>query len=435
MDNRLLLISVDGVSYQQWSELLKFLPLASKMLSEASGAILDTRPFVEAQPIWAEILTGTRWYENGCSSYAHPDLSLNKLEVFNETLLSTPVTLVQNLPTTVCINVPLLLPLQRTWIADGSLPILSTASPPELSNLFDNRYKPRPYASLAAALRDGYQSASQLIQVEMERLNAAVRVLVERPWNEAVLRITAFDQLQHIFGPHALLDPNLLVHRNVQELLGALNRFFAEIAKTGCQIACISAFSHSMCRSRFNVNALLRRAAYLSVEKKPAFAANRTHAVSSMSGLALSPVSLGTSDGHLSVSTRAASPVGGNVFLNRARAFTDGTVGDTEVEALMRELKALFEDRLYYYFGGRGSIFTRPQSSSPVTKHALPEFILHVPDVEFFDGSDIILDNQDKPLVCHQDKGFLVIGGMTLGEESITPIEANHVLRKIGFGN
>lgn len=431
MGNRLILLSVDGLSYRQWPQLLELMPFAREIFSGSQAARLDTRPFVEAQPIWAELLTGRPWYENGCTSYAEPRESLNQLQVFSEALLSQPVTLVANQPTTVSINVPLLLPLQRTWIADGSLPILSTTSPQELSHLFSNHHRPRPYSSLAKAMQDRYESASQAIHCEVERLEAARRILLEREWHEAIVRITAFDQLQHLFGTNVLFDQEMKVHEGIVPLLAALDQLLHELHQADCLVSCLSTYSHSVCRARFNVNALLRDHDYLRVSPSVASTNSRSQAMALIAGTAPSAVSLDTTLGQLSPETKAACPAGCAVYINTSRSFKHGHVSDAEAESLSQELYALLDEKLYYYFGGRGSIYKRKDVGE--RQPALPEFVLYVPDIEFYDGSEAILDNFNKPLVCHRNDGFLAINS-PLARESLTTTEANEQLRALGFG-
>jgi hypothetical protein len=407
-------------------------PAARKIFNRSTLSRLDTRPFVEAQPIWAELFTGTPWYENGCSSYGEPVDSLNRLEVFSEALLSQPVTLLKNQATTVCVNVPLLLPLERTWIADGSLPILSTFSPKDVGQFFSNQQRPRPYASLAAAMKDRYESAAQLISCEIERLDATTRILREREWHEAIVRLSAFDQLQHLFGVNALFDDQLVVHENITHLLAALDNMLHAASEAGCDVACISAHSHAGCRARFNVNLLLRDHDYLEVSSSVDSSNSRSQALALIAGAPPSAVSLGATGGKLSPQTKAACPAGCGVYINTSSSFKNGQVSDAAAAVLSKELQSLLEEKLYYYFGGRGSVHAK--RSTAKTKHPTPEFVLYVPDVEFYDGSEAILDNFNKPLVCHRDEGFLAIDSIASDSETLTTVEANRRLRAIGFG-
>src|SRR5437016_3308883 len=80
-----------------------------------------------AQPVWAEILTANPWFRNGCTAYARPTDSLNKLAIVTEKdLLGAAILLDDQFSDDlkVTVNLPLLLPRRdRIWLSDGSLPI------------------------------------------------------------------------------------------------------------------------------------------------------------------------------------------------------------------------------------------------------------------------------------------------------------------------
>ncbi len=94
MTKPVAILSLDGLSIQQFERILDLSPDLRETLRHQTRVKLDASPFTEAHPIWAELLTGARWYESGCASFAQPTESLNKLEVITEGDLTRDITLV-----------------------------------------------------------------------------------------------------------------------------------------------------------------------------------------------------------------------------------------------------------------------------------------------------------------------------------------------------
>jgi len=98
------------------------MPALQSLLKDGYLVEFDAAPFSDAQPIWAEILTGQPWYRNGCAGYATPLRSLNELRIFTESDLQVQQVLlpaVQKGQCNVVVNVPILAPgnEDRTWMA------------------------------------------------------------------------------------------------------------------------------------------------------------------------------------------------------------------------------------------------------------------------------------------------------------------------------
>jgi len=58
-EQRVAIISFDGLSSGQFERLQAQMPALHSLLTEGHLIEFDAAPFSDAQPIWAEILTGT----------------------------------------------------------------------------------------------------------------------------------------------------------------------------------------------------------------------------------------------------------------------------------------------------------------------------------------------------------------------------------------
>lgn len=409
-----------------------------QFITERRAIKIDTAPFTQAQPIWAQILTGKDWFENGCTGYVFPSQSLSKPEVFTESKLLSPVTLFGDDSQSVSINMPLLLPRQRLWVGDGSLPIAKSLSPSIVENYFTARHKPRAYQNLAMAFADPYASAKMLLDLERDRLASSIELLKGESWRNAIIRISAFDQLQHLFGVNCFDDTQLKIHSEIVDFMRSFDKFLDAISQLA-EISCISAYSHSACRSRFNVNALLRKSNFLVCSDTNAGLTNRLAAAASVSGPTLTRASMQSVSATLNPqATQAASPTSGCIYINEKAAFTDGCIADSEqANKVEQELRDLLTNKLQYYFGDRATIYAAPPSANAAQRStALPRVILFVPEVEFFDNSETILDTQAKPIACHRAEGFILVDSNTADSTAaaLIPCHAHQLLRKQGFG-
>src|SRR5580658_6330194 len=172
---RLLLISLDGLGPGDLPHVFRLLPETAKLLQQLHYAELNCAPLTSAQAIWAELLTGRYWYENGCAGFSRPRGSLQKLEIFTEDDLLAPVTLLSGRKDVV-VNVPLLKPgAGRDFLCDGSTPVnefVKLTSP--LQDEFFQRYRPRPFASAINAVSHTLEAFGVCIDVERVRMHCAM---------------------------------------------------------------------------------------------------------------------------------------------------------------------------------------------------------------------------------------------------------------------
>lgn len=430
MSTRLLLLSIDGVSKLQF-DAIAALSDGGAMLRDLNCIEINSQPFQSAQPIWAEVLTGAPWFDNGCCGYVRPSNTLARSVVMSESQLAVPVNLLGDARTALAVNVPLLEPHNRLWLADGSLPTAINYSPrAELQGYMDGNYKPRPYSSLAKALTDKLDSAREVVEADLHRLSVTTRILKNEDVQQAIVRLSSFDQLQHLCGDDCFSEEGLIVRPMIERLVAELDRFLTMLRHTGWRIFVTSLFSHHKCRSRFSLNALLMKLKLLTMAD-PA-SSSRAAAFAAVSGSKPSRAALSQASGSLApAATTAASPTAGAVYLNLQSIFGDGTIGDTDTEQATARVRQLVEERLDFYFGGRAAVFEKPDRSRCTNA---PQFMVYVPHVELTDATEYILNNRDKPATCHNPQGFLLHDEKLTTGSSCTTLQVNSILRNAGFG-
>ncbi|MGH9550642.1 MAG: alkaline phosphatase family protein, partial [Terriglobales bacterium] len=330
MSNRNLLLSVDGLSPEQFQHIAQKFKLCKDWLEQRSLQHFDCGPFLTTQPIWAELLTGKRWFENGCVGYAQPSHSLNKLEVVSESRLQSPVSLIADGPDALCINVPLLEPKSRMWLADGSQPSLITVSPKSIAKTLNGSYKPRPYSSLVSALSNRFESAKRIIASDIEKLDAAEKLIATGSFTNALIRVSAFDHLQHFFGLSCFGESELSISPSVDKFIGRIDRFIAATAQAGWNVFVLSSYSHAKCRSRASLNTLLSSCGLQKLVEPgaqslvPAGSSNRNTALAALTGSPPSAASLRSATGNFDERlTVAASPVAACIYINSACTTSD----------------------------------------------------------------------------------------------------------------
>jgi hypothetical protein len=439
MQRRSFLISLDGLSWGQFSALLELMPQVKSVFSKGNHAEIEAAPFTSAHAIWAEILTGRPWHENGCVGYARPDRSLNRLKVFTEDDLLEPVSLLTDEPTVIAANIPIIAPGQRSWLSDGSLPILTATSPSTLDSFFPGGYKPRLYPNLTRGLTNRQDNALQLLTFETERLRSLANILGQQPWKQVAIRLSVFDQLQHLCGSGCFEDEKMFVRSALLALLSRLDEFIMRASEQSA-LCITSAYSHVKCRSRFNPNAMLEQAGYLRVQDSTVTSARqqsrRLEAFSAVSGIDVSNKALLSMEGRYDAKlTRAAAPVSSCIYLNRASVFEDGIVSDATAAEIADQLQTFLRERLLQHFGGSAQLVINPSPVKKDTKIAVADYIMHIPAVEYFDIGGNFLDWNNVPISCHSSTGFAITNDTIFEQQTLTPCDLNRKLLGIGFGS
>lgn len=430
-----MLLSLDGLSLDDADILQSSLSSLKYLSQKRPMQSLDAGILTCAQPIWAEILTGAPWYKNGCSGYAKPAGSLNKLSVVSEKDLLVPLALLKadrseprtadrSEPRTVTINVPLLRPNVegRTWLSDGSLPINKTVSPSELlSKPQFQAYSPRAYADVGRSIESPNQAAEKFLDHELKRLDLALELFKDTDWQRFVYRITVFDHLSHLLGLNFFKAHDLQSGGAIQNFLQRLDEAiwtFANFAEG--QLLIISGYAHVACRGTINLNVLLEQAGFLSLQSNLKTDRNDTIRLDAMNAIAGAPIAsqLASMEGRLiAAETLAASPISGCVFINNA-AFEDGSVHERDHENTSVAVKRFLQDALSKRFGTGFAIDEQPKHQE-FTFTQIPDFMIKIDGVEFKNMQESAAGRFDIPRTTHSSSGFVLLPGNSVSRKSV----------------
>jgi predicted AlkP superfamily phosphohydrolase/phosphomutase len=429
-------ISLDGLSLNNLATIGKYLPRAQKHIEKLTKFRLQTAPLTNAQPIWAEILTAEPWFKNGCSGYAKPNGSLNKLQVVDEAKLFSPVLFRQfeSLESKSIIgNMPLLSPNPKTsfWIANGSLPNASRAQPSDLSKFFSESYRPQAFRHIAEALNTSLESAKLYLSNEHERVLLLEQLVKEDNWQRVFWKVSIFDTLAHLFGDSFLEETELSITPLLGDFLALLDRILGQLFElSDNSLYLISAFSHTPARRRLNLNHALQAAGLLKVGASDSSYRNSLKraavAHQSTKGAPVAPLLITTEGRLLADKTFAASPTSGCVFVNSKAIFQDGIVGiDEHATIVARAVNAI---QAYLKDNGEAAPFI-VENNIPVNlrQGATPDFVVSAKGVEFHDIQEDYLTVQEHPLSAHSGEGFVLAPGPS-NESVIAPIEVAALL-------
>lgn len=389
-----------------------------RLCEEHDFAFLDAAPFISAQPIWAELLTGEPWFKNGCAGYSRPAGSLNKVEVVSEEHLLRPVNLLRD-RRSIVINVPLLRPDNRTriWLSDGSSPSGHIVSPERLreDEPFSS-YEPRPYSSIIEMLSSPRKAIAKCLEIEMKRLVCAQALLRKEDWEICIFRSLLFDQLVHLFGPAEYTQKNLQVSEAIRSYTSSLDDTLSWYIQRPGQfdVWLLSCFSHASCKRRLSLNGILRDGGFLTDARKesshPALSvwSRREEVAAAFSGFngASVPDRVTWSEGMLATErTSAASPMAGCIFINDEQRFADGNVKLDQFQSTLTEVSNFLRERLMDAAGQNVSVVVNPNSHLHLP--GLPDIIVQADGIEFVDVEDPKMDAFSTPQSTHAAHGFV----------------------------
>lgn len=380
------------------------MPGLSSILSKGAFSFLDSHPFVQPQPIWAEILTGEPWYRNGCVGYAHPKNSLNELEIFSETELQSPTKLLpdaQDGTINIVINVPLLLPRNssRIWLSDGSLPIFASVQPPFIAQqeLFQE-YKPRPTTSISQTMNEARSAVRSLLNVELHRLTCALNLAFTCNWQMLLYRATIFDQLSHIFGTHYLHGELSLNGELIAFLEEFDNRLCALIGPHPLML--LSSFSHVQCRALLSINDWLNDMGYLRMvsTNRP----QRQTALTNMrSNQPVHASALVSDSPHFDTGiTTCASVQAGALYINSIERFETGIVSNIDKASKRQEIYDRLSDKCKDLKDIR-------IIQNPLNDGKTADILIAADGIEMVDRLSAGLQNVHRHSSTHSSKGFI----------------------------
>ena len=439
-----LLISLDGLSLDDLWELSELLPLTVKALKrDFQKAILNTRPFVSAQPIWAELLTGRPWFENGCSSYAIPTDSLNRLEVFSESHLQTAITLFDEEQVLV-VNVPILKPddRHRIWFSDGSMPSSKLVSPAQLrkSEPFAH-YQARGMPSIVEALTRPNESALSCLTVEHIRLECMLKLMAEKTCSRGLVQFSIFDHLAHLFGADWFVQRGLRCFEQVKRFFAFFDDNISRLLANQDEfdVSIISCYSHVPCHGRLNLNQLLQEGGFVDISgvsessNTDVSRRRRSNAIAAIVGndhAAVHAAACLSNEGRLRQAL-AASPVYGCVFINDKARFLDGIVDDADIETIRARLKRHLLERLASVYGHRVSIAERPNNQT-MSRLPIPDFVVSVDGIEMSDINEPVVRSDQGPRTTHFPEGFVFLRSQSdVIESAISPRQLGRILRQL----
>ena len=431
---RFALVSIDGLSQADLSDLLALIPrFASEF--DFKEVNLNSAPLTSSQGIWAELLTGKSWEENGCVGYSKPVGSLNDIKIFSERHLLAPLNIAkdssENPP--IYINVPLTLPgdNKRIWLSPGALPIHTLVSPTQLldNDLFQ-RYRPRAaenYHDATSSIRKFVTSCSE---IENNRLECLRKLIDSQQHSSIVFRISILEHLQHVLGLGLGAARESRAWKAVSEYFQRLDNELLHLCRVfKKRVMLISPYSHSKCINVINLNAALMEANFLRLNSDPLGGArklrHRPEATSSLRELYSSTAMFDNFEGRLIIKeTVAASPVGGCIFINRSSDFRDGIISESEEPDVRQRLRRFLDETFVRRYGKDCEI-----AESSVVGKSVPAFVVNIKGVEF---TDVIRSPRDVdvPLVTHAPYGFALFPSAE--KISTGPISAaglNHLLR------
>jgi predicted AlkP superfamily phosphohydrolase/phosphomutase len=437
-ESQLIIVSVDGLGPHDLGPLYDLMPKTAKHLAKLSYRNLNCVPLVSPQAVWAELLTGRPWFENGCAGFSKPNGSLQNLAVFTEDSLLVPVELLSKTKNVV-INIPLLQPSHgdRDFLSDGSAPASKAVSPPELlmDELFQ-RYRPRPYASSIAAMAKPLEALKRCIETERIRLHCAMSLFRgSRPWQRFLYRLSLFDHLAHLFGPNVLSQTTLRGYDQLQSFLRDFDDNLCTVFESfpDADICFLSAFSHTAGKMRININRMLQRGGFLKLESDDEASAirarDREMALAIALGVRRNVANINTTRQLIGSSqAQAVSPVAGCVFINDTDRFSDGAISTSEHDATKSKVVELLRARLALWAGESATVIPNPAPNA--NGSIAPDAIAYADGVEFYHVIDSNDDDDEAPRAVHAPLGFAFLSKRRLCEqaEAITPVELSKLL-------
>lgn len=388
-------------------------------LSGLSKHQLISAPYTHAQGIWAEILTGSGWEDNGCWGYAYPIKDINISRPITQKDLCKGISL-SNQENAIFINLPLISE-PNSFLAclyDGSNSS-STLCENLDKSILPPGYKARAILSSGMARLNPMQSLNEIKDCELNRLTALKNTLNQfEQWQTLIFRTTFFDLLSHIFGPQVFTDsknnyyPEL--RKASQLYLNKLNTLLLDIqAKhSDFRLALISTFSHSNCSTYINLNEVLHHGGFLEYDKttrKSQDYQRRLQAVQHIHGNSqFSQFTPLVAQGSLlnNEHTKAFSPNAGCIYLNLKKRFSSGIILD---EDFQKELNRVAKFLSSYLRNIVNINFSIEKAKAPVHQGPRPDLIISAPGVAFH-NQDCSTPYGYPPLgsSVHNNCGFIV---------------------------
>jgi predicted AlkP superfamily phosphohydrolase/phosphomutase len=227
------------------------------------------------------------------------------------------------------------------------------------------------------------------------------------------VRLSVFDLIAHLLGPYALQCQELRVWPQINEFLERLSESLSEMTRRldDAVVCAVSAFSHTVCRARLNLNQLLSQGGFcrLAVSEDDAnpLIAARSAAARAVSrereSGAVQSRTVSRTNRFIPEGLLAASPVSGTVYLNLKSRFVDGVVEENRRAALLESVREYLQQELSREFGSLVQLCGCEGAESEG-----PDLIVYGEGVEFHNTSNSpAVDRDNLPLSTHRAEGFL----------------------------
>jgi predicted AlkP superfamily phosphohydrolase/phosphomutase len=430
-----LLLSLDGLSSDDYDSLKRLTPSLAALSSKLTCHELDAKVLTAPQAIWGEILTGQRWFANGCVGYSQPASSLNRVLVADEKTLLEPVRITrtdQIDEPTIIVNVPLLRPKpDRIWLSDGSLPINKRVSPSELSAQPPlSEYMDRPATSSIVQFEQSVRFLQEtFLSAESKRLECVSWLMANKPWSSCIHRIGLFDHLAHLLGLNFLRARDLRIFGELEKFCQQLDDFITSVqADSDIELSIVSGYSHVPCCGIVNLNHVLAQGGFLEIDSGMAQTrvdSNRADAFSFGMQNPVSGVLLTSLEGRLKAdATQAASPVAGSVFINSARTYKDGCVDESNYRTVGEEVREWLGRALSNIRAGAFEIEQNPIFNPGKNVAA---FVIHGEGVEFHNMRES-LGGRGTPRTTHSTRGVVLLPKGRCSKTVVTPAELNQLV-------
>jgi hypothetical protein len=407
------------------------MPKLKDIVADLACARLNSRPFTAASPLWAQLLTGKPWDENGCIGYAQPQHSLNKVEIVTEKDLSVPVLPLYKERRGAVINVPILLPFEnRAWLSDGSLPIQLPVMPASLAESEPfSTYQARAFDSLPYAAAMPKLSTPRCLETEENRLQCAAKLARDPGYQWLIVRLSIFDELAHFYGDAWLDEPQMWFREMLEEFCRRADDLIDEIC-AHATVYVLSCFSHCRCKSTANLNLILKQKEFLQLYQERSQSrteGRRAEAIEAITGAQIRKDRLQSVAGQLVASkTLAASPVTGCIYVNEASVFADGCVSEAQLKPLIRDMAEYLKSETKRKFVGKTEFYV-PSAHCAIKPR--PECIVWIDDT-------LLTDALDPPSAdsragsMHVPDGFVY--GASISDDALQPSSLHLVGQIIG---
>lgn len=395
-----LILALDGLSREELFWFTKFSPLLQKYCQTAVASnLIGDKLLCNTHSTWATLLTGKAWTEHHCIGYAKPLLYLAEPQIVTEAHLGDIFLRKVAAERTGAINIPLLRPSGRKWIADSGSATNVTVSPASLAQRLPRLTERRFFHTASNLKRNPIAVWHDAVRADAERIYATA-TLMDSNLELVLLRLSSFDIAGH-FLYRELFDDSFVSKVDYLNLLGgALNQLLQKIEEEEYSVVVISNYGFESCSRVVNINGLLAAGGYCQITLKSD--SRRTSAAQELSG------SEHSNRWHVAQTSQACSATHGTVHLNSKNRFRTGVVEDNEVAVLRRELFDYLPDSVHKRHG-IGMLINAN------TDPALPDLVFRVPGADYTFSRN--LHSYDTPAAVHSPIGFLAVP-----KDRITPM-------------